>query len=144
MGGAAAGDEARARVDRTVDLDLGAEQVWRLLADDDARTEWFGGDTTIDVRPGGGGRVVDPDGTRWRVAVGEVDPGRRLTWRWWPDDGGPASDVAFVIEPVGPVTRLTVTESRPAAHDVLACVGAVHGRLLDLELLVLTRAVAVA
>jgi uncharacterized protein YndB with AHSA1/START domain len=137
----AAEDDGRARVERTVELDVDVERVWHLLTDDDARSEWFGGDTTIDVRPGGGGRIVEPDGTRRHVEVGDVDPGRRLTWRWWPDDG-PVSDVAFMIEPVGPVTRLTVTESRPSAHNAIACLGGVRARLLDLELLVLTRAPA--
>lgn len=129
-------------VTRSVDLDADRDEVWRALTDDDERSAWFGGDTCIDVRPGGTGRVVEPDGTRRRVEVGRVEPGQRLAWRWWPDDG-PASDVEFVIEPVGPLTRLTVTERRLAPSPVPASATAVVGdRLLDLDLLLLTRVLA--
>lgn len=129
-------------VTRSVELDADVDEVWRCLTDDDERSAWFGGDTRIDVRPGGAGRVVDPDGTRRRVQVDRVEPGRRLGWRWWSDEDGDASDVEFVLEPVGPATRLIVTERRAVpTGDVSACAGAVVGaRLLDLELLLLTRA----
>jgi uncharacterized protein YndB with AHSA1/START domain len=128
-------------ITRSVELDADVDEVWRCLTDDDERSAWFGGDTRIDVRPGGAGQVVDPDGTRRRVEVDRVEPGRRLGWRWWRDDDGDASDVEFVLEPVGPATRLIVTERRSAAvGDVSACaVGDVCARLLDLELLLLTR-----
>lgn len=132
----------QSEVTRSVELDAEVDEVWRCLTDDDERSAWFGGDTRIDVRPGGAGRVVDPDGTRRRVHVDRVEPGRRLGWRWWrDDDDGDASDVEFVLEPVGPVTRLIVTERRTGVvGDVSACAaGAVGARLLDLELLLLTR-----
>jgi uncharacterized protein YndB with AHSA1/START domain len=128
-------------VTRSVELDADVDEVWRCLTDDDERSAWFGGDTRIDVRPGGAGRVVDPDGTHRSVQVDRVEPGRRLGWRWWRDDDGEASDVEFVLEPVGPATRLVVTERRTAVvGDVSACLtGGVASRLPDLELLLLTR-----
>ena len=36
--------------------------------------------------PGAAGTVVDHDGTRRHLVVDEVEPGRRLAWRWWTDD----------------------------------------------------------
>lgn len=132
------------QVSRSVELDADADEVWRLLTDDEERAAWFGGDTDLDVRPGGRGHVTEPDGRRRAVEVGPVEPGRRLGWTWWPEDGGPASDVEFVIEPIGRRARLTVTERRSAVDGVTACAsGAALDRMVDLELLVLTRVVGV-
>lgn len=128
------------QVTRSVELDGDTDEVWRLLTDDDERSTWFGGESEIDVRPGGQGHVVDPDGTCRMVEVDRVDSGRRLGWRWWPEAGGAPPEVEFVIEPARQMTRLTVTERRVSTGELSACAsGRAVGRLLDLELLVLTR-----
>lgn len=133
-------DDLDPTVTRSVELPAAPDRVWRALEDDDERSAWLGGRSRIDVRPGGSGHAVDEDGIVRCVAVHSVDPGRRLTWRWWPEDGGDGATVEFELEPVGPGTRLTVTE-RPAtdASTISASVVApvVAGRLLDLELLLL-------
>jgi len=127
-------------VTRSVDLDATVDEVWTALTDDVERSAWLGGDSRIDVRPGGRGQVVEPDGSVRRVEVGDVDPGRRLGWRWSPGTGGATSDVEFVVEPLPRGARLTVTERRVGAHDVHASTApTVTGRLLDLELLFLAR-----
>ena len=127
-------------VTRTVDLDATVDEVWTALTDDVERSAWFGGDSTIDIRPGGGGRVVEADGSVRRVEVGHVDPGRRLGWRWAHPAGGEASDVEFVVEPLPRGARLTVTERRVGAYEVQAsATPTVAGRLIDLELLFLAR-----
>lgn len=127
-------------VTRTVDLDATVDEVWTALTDDVERSAWFGGDSRIDIRPGGLGRVVEPDGSVRRVEVGHVDPGRRLGWRWSPGTGGATSDVEFTVEPLPRGARLTVTERRVGACDVRASAApTMTGRLIDLELLFLAR-----
>ena len=133
-------DAHEAEVTRTVDLDATVDEVWTALTDDDERSAWFGGVSRIDVRPGGAGQVVEPDGSVHRVEVGAVEPGRRLGWRWEPLAGGAVSDVEFVVEPSPRGARLTVTERRVAVAEPQASIAPhVGGRLLDLELLFLAR-----
>lgn len=135
-----AGMSDEPEVTRTVDLDATVDEVWAALTDDVERSAWFGGDSRIDIRPGGQGEVVEPDGSIRRVEVGHVVPGRRLGWRWSHGTGGMASDVEFVVEPLTRGARLTVTERRVGAYDVQASAAStIAGRLLDLELLFLAR-----
>ncbi len=105
-------DDAPA-VRRDVDVAIEPDEVWELLVDDDERAGWFGGPTELEPVPGGGGTFTDPDGTRRRATVEEVEPGRRLAWRWWPEDGDPdegASRVAVELTPLPGGTRIAVTE----------------------------------
>lgn len=99
-------------VERHVDLDAPADEVWDALTDDDALSRWFGGTVTLDPSPGGEGRFEEPDGTVRRARVDEAEPGRRLALRWWPedDDDGPISTVAFELTPRPGGTRLVVVE----------------------------------
>ena len=129
-----------AAVTRSVDLDATVDEVWTALTDDAERSAWFGGDTRIDVRPGGSGEVVEPDGSLHRVRVGVVEPYRRLGWRSSPVGGGMVSDVEFTVEPTPRGARLTVTE-RPftVASGPQASLAGIGARLLDLELLFLAR-----
>ena len=87
-------------VTRSVDLEAPAEDVWRALTDPELLADWLEGDVDLDVRPGGGGTIVEPDGVVRRARVDEVVPARRLSLRWWPEDGdGPASTVRLDLEP---------------------------------------------
>lgn len=103
---------ADAVVERHVDLDAPAEEVWAALTDDGALSAWFGGAVTLDPSPGGEGRFEEPDGTVRRARVDEAEPGRRLALRWWPedDDDGTISTVAFELVPQPGGTRLVVVE----------------------------------
>jgi uncharacterized protein YndB with AHSA1/START domain len=133
-------DENPPQVTRTVDLDATVGEVWTALTDDRERSVWLGGDSRIDIRPGGAGEVVDPDGAVHRVHVGAVEPGRRLEWRWAPTSGGAATDVEFVVEALPRGARLTVTERQVGfVAGPQASAAPVTGRLLDLELLFLAR-----
>jgi uncharacterized protein YndB with AHSA1/START domain len=101
-----------ARITRTVELDATTEDVWRALTEPELLGEWLGSAVELDVRPGGSGVIVEPDGAVRRARVDEVDPARRLALRWWPEDGaGPASTVELDLEPAGSGTRLVVTET---------------------------------
>ena len=99
-------------VERSVDLDVPADEVWRALTDDDALSDWFGGHVTLDPVPGGEGRFDAGDGEVRRARVDEVEPGRRLSWRWWTDDDddGPITSVTFELTELEGSTRLVVTE----------------------------------
>jgi uncharacterized protein YndB with AHSA1/START domain len=106
-------------VEREVELGATPDDVWSALTEPARLEEWLGGDVDVDVRPGGTGTLVDPDGRRHAVLVEDVVPGHRLGLWWWPDDGGdgdePASAVSFELEPLdaGRRTLLRIVE-RPA------------------------------
>ena len=123
-----------ADVTRSVDLDVAPEEVWEAIVDDDARGCWLGGQTQLDPVPGGEGYATTEDGAHRWVRVDEVDPGRRLSFRWWADDDDAMSVVELVVVPRPGGSTLTVTETMPVAR---ASIGA---RIVDLELFFLLRA----
>jgi uncharacterized protein YndB with AHSA1/START domain len=128
----------------TLPTDLGA--AWALVTRPDDLAAWLGAEVDLDPTPGATGQVVDHDGTRRRLVVEEVDEARRLTWRWW-DDEGAASVVELTLSPADDGTRLTVVErplpppDRTAARASAApAAEAWSFRLLHLEALLLVAA----
>ena len=111
------------RVTREVVLDCSTAEAWELLTDPDELAAWLG-------RPG---RLRAQ--RRRRPALGFA----------WSDEGRELSNVEFVLEEVEGGTRLTVTET-PMRASVAGGVRRLpiganwDDRLLDLELLCLTRA----
>jgi uncharacterized protein YndB with AHSA1/START domain len=102
----------QARITRTVELDAPAEDVWRALTEPALLGDWLDSVVDLDVRPGGGGLIVEADGAVRRARVDEVDPARRLALRWWPEDGsGPESKVELDLEATPEGTRVVVTET---------------------------------
>lgn len=102
-------------VTRSVDLDAVVDDVWEAVTTPELLSGWLDGDVDIDVRPGGSGVLVEPDGTVRRMRIDEVDPARRLRLSWWPEDGSsPASTVELDLHPVPGGTRLVVTETIPS------------------------------
>ena len=99
-------------VERAVELDAPVDVVWSALTDADAMSAWFGGQVSLDAVPGGEGRFDLDEGGARRARVDEVEPGRRLSWRWWDehDDDGPITAVTFELTGLGARTRLVVTE----------------------------------
>ena len=99
-------------VERTVDLDAPVEDVWSALTEDGELSDWFGGPSMLDPVPGGAGRFESDDGDVRRARVDDVEPGRRLSWRWWSegDDDGPITAVTFELTSLPAGTRLVVTE----------------------------------
>ena len=101
-----------ARITRSVELDAPAEDVWRALTEPALLGDWLDSVVELDVRPGGVGLIVEPDGAVRRATVDEVEPARRLALRWWPADGtGPESTVELDLEPTPAGTRVVVTET---------------------------------
>ncbi|MGH9027115.1 MAG: SRPBCC family protein, partial [Acidimicrobiia bacterium] len=89
-------------------------------SDPAALADWFEADVDIEVRPGGGGHFVLPDGTARRALVHEAEPGRRLVFSWWPDAGGrwrlaERTTVTITLDPVPGGTLVHVIETRPAS-----------------------------
>jgi uncharacterized protein YndB with AHSA1/START domain len=125
-------------VERSVELDAPADVVWSALTESDAIADWFGGEVTLDPVPGGEGRFAGDDGEVRRARVDEVEPGRRLSWRWWTehDDDGPITAVTFELTELDGATRLVVTE-RPLLLGTRACAsaGALHRGIARLQLL---------
>lgn len=111
------------RVTRDVVLDCSTAEAWELLTDPDELAAWLGRPADFEV-----------------TVVGD----HRLGFEWC-DEGRELSTVEFVLEEVEGGTRLTVTETpmrASAAGGVRRLpIGANwDDRLLDLELLCLTRA----
>jgi uncharacterized protein YndB with AHSA1/START domain len=99
-------------IERTVLLPAPPGEVWAALTESDNLSRWFGGPVELEPRPGG--RVTVHEGHRIRRGlVEEIDPGRRLSFRWLPDLGSIArrTRVEFVLQPKPEGTLLTVTES---------------------------------
>jgi uncharacterized protein YndB with AHSA1/START domain len=131
---------------RQIVITASPEQLWDALTEPDALSAWFGSRVEWDLRPGGRAQFVEEDGTRRGGVVDEVQPGRRLRFRWWPEQQGQADDqgasqVSYDLEPDDEGTRLTVTERPvPAQPDTAAATSAcsahaapVGGRLAGCE-----------
>ena len=104
------------RVQRQVILPAGVDELWEALTHSDQLSEWFGADVELDPRPDGDATFVGDDGEVRRARVEEVEPGRRLAFRWWPEGGGDAAAtrVEFVVEDGGDgASVLTVVETGP-------------------------------
>jgi len=100
------------RITRTVELDASVDDVWRAMTEPDLLGDWLGALVELDVRPGGEGVIVEPDGAVRRARIDEVEPARRLALHWWPEDGsGPESTVELDLEETGEGTRVVVTET---------------------------------
>lgn len=136
---------AAPEVRRSVEVELPPDEVWELVVDDEERSGWFGGPSTLDAAPGGTGSFTDPDGTRRHATVDEVVEGRRLGWTWWPegDDGG-ASRVQIDLVPTPGGTTVVVTEAPAAPVSGMSARAALRTGVpvLELELRCLLRAAA--
>ena len=122
-------DEAM-RITRTIDTDLGADELHELLTTGWDR--WLVDEADVEVRPGGGGTVVD-DGVERAVQVTHVGPGG-VTFTWWPQDRPDAmSTVELVVLPApygSPGSTLRVTETRALASTAPAATARWDVRLL--------------
>ncbi|MGI8750798.1 MAG: SRPBCC family protein [Acidimicrobiales bacterium] len=101
-------------IERQLVLPVPAESLWDAITDPADVAAWFGSTVEWELRPGAPARFDGHDGSRRRGLVTEVQPGRRLSFRWWNDSDGPhtASEVTYDLDPDpdGDGTRLVVTE----------------------------------
>lgn len=95
-------------------------EVWHQLTDPEEVREWMGGRVAWELRPGAPARFDGDDGSHRLGRIEEVEPDRRLRFRWWPEDGdGPATEVTYVLSPDDDGTEVIVTERTvtPAPRD---------------------------
>jgi uncharacterized protein YndB with AHSA1/START domain len=52
------------RIERTVELDHAPERVWAAITTAEGLGAWFGDEATLELRPGGSGRMSGPMATR--------------------------------------------------------------------------------
>jgi|SRR5215468_10020164 len=113
-------------VEREVIVPAPPGAVWPAVANPDEMSRWFGADAELDLRPGGPGVFRWPDGTERPVVVEEVDPERRLAFRWLPFQrtagGGvvplPSTRVLITLDEVPGGTRVRVVEA-PASRAAM-------------------------
>jgi uncharacterized protein YndB with AHSA1/START domain len=98
------------QIRRQIDLDADLTRVWHALTDRDELSDWLGGPVELEMCPGGHGTIVDDEGMVRHALIRDVDPERRLSLRWWPEDGA-VSEVIFELCPTEGGTRLVVTET---------------------------------
>lgn len=100
-------------VTREVELPADAADVWDALTTPRLVGAWFGAAFEWELEPGAPLRVGrgDDGASPRHGTVEEVEPGRRLRFRWWPSDGaGAATAVTYELEPLPGGTRLVITE----------------------------------
>jgi uncharacterized protein YndB with AHSA1/START domain len=127
-------------VEREVVVPAPPAEVWPALTEAEEISVWFGAEAQLDVHPGGRGLFRWPDGSERRAVVEEVEPERRLAFRWLPfqqtGEGAiitvPSTRVEITLEAVPGGTRVRVVEQSafplgarrvPPARGSLALVG---------------------
>ena len=114
-------------VDREVTVPAAPAEVWPAVTHSDEVSAWFGAEAELDVRPGGRGVFRWPDGTERQVVVEDVEPARKLSFRWLPfqrtPDGEmvtlPSTRVEITLDEVSGGTRVRVVEHRAFALGTL-------------------------
>jgi uncharacterized protein YndB with AHSA1/START domain len=118
------------RIERTVELAHPPAKVWAALTTAEGLGSWFGNQATIDLRPGGTGRMTWTTGDVAEMQIERVDEPAVFGFTWridgLPDDDPRRTYVEFTLEPVGAGTRLTVVESGFAQLP-----GDAHSRAFD-------------
>jgi uncharacterized protein YndB with AHSA1/START domain len=103
------------RIERTVELAHPPSVVWAALTTAEGLAGWFGNEAGIDLRPGGTAWMKWSDGPTADMRVERVEEPSVFGFTWHiyglPDDDPRRTYVEFTLEPAGPGTRLTVTES---------------------------------
>lgn len=105
------------RIERSLVLPVGREEAWAALSMPDRLSRWFAPCLELELRPGGRATFVD-DGEVRRALVEEVEPGRRLAFRWlpaprlapWQARAEPRTRVELTLQEEAGGTRLTVVE----------------------------------
>jgi len=119
--------EKRPTVEREILLPASPERVWSSLTDGRELSAWFGAEVEFEARPGGPATFRWPDGRSREATVEEMDPPRRLSFRWAPFErtgGGarvvPATRVEFTLEPARQGTLLRLSERKLAGSAMAA------------------------
>lgn len=126
----------------TVYIEAPASKVWDAITTSEYTNQWgYGGDTEVDLTPGGEYRNLTTDGMK-AMGLGEVaisgtvisvEVGRRLELSWQPAwyPGSPHTTLTWELtEFEGPLTRVVLTHDLsafPSLADEVAGGGEPHG-----------------
>jgi uncharacterized protein YndB with AHSA1/START domain len=100
-------------VQRLIEIDAPARDVWHVLTTRDLIREWAAAvaeeiDVVANWRIGGRVTWKAPNGEERRGLITELEPGRRLTIEY-PQASGPARAETFEITPSGDTARLSLS-----------------------------------
>ena len=97
------------------DIDAPVEEVWEALTSTEGWAGWMGRNSTLGDDVGEPLYAADPvTGEPKRGQIDEFDAGRRLGYRWWPEQNpDQTSHVAITLTPCESGTRVTVVETVP-------------------------------
>ncbi len=106
-------------IERDIHIDASPEVVFEVVSRPEHIREWWPDDARLEPVPGAPGELVwrdDETGetTTVAMAVVEVDPPRRFSFRWCftePDRAGQSLLVTFDLVPVDGGTRVRMTEA---------------------------------
>ena len=102
-------------IEREVQTDLGADELWRLIATADGWRTWMVDRAAIDIGPGAEGDVID-DGVARRVRIDTMSDRREVTFVWGEPDQGDVSKVSLaIVRDDDGRSRLRITEERTVA-----------------------------
>jgi uncharacterized protein YndB with AHSA1/START domain len=113
-------------ITRDLELDVPADELWRLVSDGERWAEWLTDASDVVVEPAREGTVVDEDGLERRVSIHSVVPGHSVRFAWWPTGRpGESSVVELVVAPLAPDrgvdgdgrSRISITETYATATD---------------------------
>ena len=103
------------RIERTIELAQPPAEVWAALTTAEGLASWFGDEAEIDLRPGGAARMSWKGGPSVEMRVERAEEPRVFAYTWpiygLPEDDPRRTYVEFTLEPSGPGTQLTVTET---------------------------------
>ncbi|HUF82971.1 MAG TPA: SRPBCC domain-containing protein [Acidimicrobiia bacterium] len=113
---------SREPVEREIELAAAPDEVWEVLADPGRLGGWLGAEVELDLRPGGSGTFRLEDGETRRARVVDVEPGRRISFAWWPVAPvvGRPTLVTITVEPDDAGSRLRVREAPSARASAAA------------------------
>lgn len=107
------------RIERLVVLPVPRAELWAAISEPEQLGAWFGAEVQLDAVPGGRAAFRWADGTERGALVEEVEPPRRLAFRWLPferlADGSmvrrEVTRVELILDDAEGETRLTVVET---------------------------------
>ena len=106
-------------IEREIHVEASPEVVFGVISRPEHMREWWSDDARFEPVPGAPGELVWRDAESGEtmtvaLAVVEVDPPRRFSFRWCfsdPDRSGRSLLVAFDLVPTGRGTRIRMTET---------------------------------
>jgi uncharacterized protein YndB with AHSA1/START domain len=103
------------QIERTIEVPHPPAKVWAAITTAEGLGGWFGDKATIDLRPGGTGRVSWDSGDEANLRIERIEEPTVFGFTWHinglSEDDPRRTYVEFTLEPMRPGTRLTVVES---------------------------------